>query len=184
MNHAITTKEPNFMRVTPLALALAGFVALAVPAAADPIDDCNSNTPQYIIDGCTKLIDEGKADNDALAIAHFNRANALDDKGDHDAALADYDQSIKLKPDYVDSYLNRGLVHVEKKDYDSAIADFNRAIALKPNFARAFYARGRAYEAKGDLQQAVAGYEEAAKLAPNNKVVQKRLAEVKQKLGQ
>ena len=106
------------MRVTPLALALAGFVALAAPAAADPIDDCNSNTPQYVIDGCTKLIDEGKANNDALAIAHFNRANALDDKGDHDAAIADYDQAIKLKPDYVDSYLNRGLVHEGKKDYD------------------------------------------------------------------
>lgn len=172
------------MRVTPLALAFAGLVALAAPAVADPIDDCNSNTPQYIIDGCTQLIEDGKTNKDALAIAHFNRANALDDKGDQDAALADYNESIKLKPDYVDSYLNRGLVHEEKKDYDSAIADFNRAIALKPDFARAFYARGRAYEAKGDLQQALAGYEEAAKLAPKNKIVQKKLAEVKQKLGQ
>ena len=30
------------------------------------------------------------------------------------------DQSIKLKRGYVDSYLNRGLVHEDKKDYDSA----------------------------------------------------------------
>ena len=118
------------------------------------------------------------------ADAFAGRGMAYARLAQHQKAAADFDQAIKLKPDYVDSYLNRGLVYEEKKDYDSAIADFNRAIALKPNFARAFYARGRAYEAKGDLQQAVAGYEEAAKLAPNNKVVQKRLAEVKQKLGQ
>lgn len=174
------------MRANPLALALAIATLTVLPAAgfADPIDDCNSNTPDYIIDGCTKLIDGDKTSDEAKAIAYFNRANALDDKGDLDAAIADYTASIKLKGDYVDSYLNRGLSYAEKKDYDSAIADFNRALALKPDAARILYARSRAYENKGDLQQALAGYEEAAKLAPKNKAIQKRLGEVKQKLGQ
>lgn len=172
------------MRVIPLALALAALVVLPAQGFANPIDDCNSNTPDYIIDGCTKLIDGDNTNDEAKAIAYFNRANALDDKGDHDAAIADYTASIKLKGDYVDTYLNRGLAYFDKKDYDSAIADFNRAIALQPDFARAFYARARVYEDKGDLQQALAGYEEAAKLAPSNKLIQQRLAEVKQKLGQ
>jgi tetratricopeptide (TPR) repeat protein len=172
------------MRVTPLALALATLMVLPAPGFADPIDDCNSNTPEYIIQGCTTLIDGGKTSDEALAVAHFNRANALDDKGDHDGAIADYTASIKLKPDYVDTYLNRGLAYQDKKDYENALADFTRAIALKPDFARAFYARARVYDEQGDLQQALAGYEEAAKYAPNNQDVQKRLAEVKQKLGQ
>lgn len=174
------------MRVNPLAIALALATLTLLPAQslADPIDDCNSNTPEYIIDGCTKLIDGDNTSDEARAIAYFNRANALDDKGDHDAAIADYTASIKLKDDYVDSYLNRGLAYFDNKDYDSAVDDFNRAIALKPDFARAFYARARVYEDKGDLPQALAGYEEAAKLAPKNKLIQKRLAEVKQKLGQ
>lgn len=178
-----TTEEPTFMRVTTLAIAFASLVLLAPPVFADPIDDCNSNTPDYIIDGCTKLIDGGKTSDDALAIAYFNRANALDDKGEHDAAIADYTASIKLKADYVDSYLNRGLSYFDKKDYQNAIADFTRAIALKPDFARAFYARARVYEEQGDLKQALAGYAEAAKYAPSNKAVQKKLAEVKQRLG-
>lgn len=172
------------MRVIPLALALATLVVFPAQGFADPIDDCNSNTPDYIIDGCTKLIDGGKTSDEAKAIAYFNRANALDDKGDHDAAIADYTASIKLKGDYIDTYLNRGLVYASKKNYDSAIADFNRAIALQPDFARAFYARARVYEDKGDLQQALAGYEEAAKLAPDNQSIANRIAEVKQKLGQ
>lgn len=172
------------MRVIPLALALATLVVLPAQGFADPVDDCNSNTPDYIIDGCTKLIDGEKTSDDAKAIAYFNRANALDDRGDVDAAIADYTASIKLKGDYVDTYLNRGLSYAKKKDYESAIADFNRAIALKPDAPRILFARSRAYEEKGDLQQALAGYEEVAKMAPNNKMIQKRLAEVKQKLGQ
>lgn len=172
------------MRLVPFALALAALLVLPAQGFADPIDDCNSNTPDYIIDGCTKLIDGDKTGDEAKAIAYFNRANALDDKGDRDAAIADYTASIKLKADYVESYLNRGLTYAKKKDYDSAIADFTRAIALKPDFDFAFFVRARAYEEKGELKQALAGYEEAAKLAPKNKVIQKRIAEVKQKLGQ
>lgn len=172
------------MRVTTLALAFAGLLALSAPSHADPIDDCNSNTPDYIIDGCTKLIDGDKTSDEARAIAYFNRANALDDQGNQDAAIADYTASIKLKADYPDTYLNRGLSYAKKKDFDSAIADFTRAIALKPDFARAFFVRARAYEEQGNLQQALSGYEEAAKLAPNNKAIQNRIAELKQELGQ
>ena len=57
-------------------------------------------------------------------------------------------------------------------------------IALDPNYAKAYYSRARVYQSKGDLKQALAGYEEAAKLAPDNKKVQEKIAEVKQKLGQ
>jgi len=172
------------MRVTPFAIALATLVLLPAQGHADAIADCNSDKPEAIIKGCTELIDAGKTSNDALAVAYFNRGNALDDQGDHDGAIADYTASIKLKPDYVDTYLNRGLAYQDKKDYKNALADFTRAIALKPDFPRAYYARARAYEDKGDLKQALAGYEEAAKLAPKNKAIQKRLAEVKQQLGQ
>ena len=33
---------------------------------------------------------------------------AYGDKGDYDRAIADYDQAIQLKPDFVDAYNNRG----------------------------------------------------------------------------
>lgn len=172
------------MRATPFALALAVLVLLPAPGHADAIADCNGDQPDAVITGCGALIDGGKAGDEALAVAYFNRGNALDDQGDHDAAIADYTASIKLKPDYVDTYLNRGLAYQGKKNYEEALADFTRAIALKPDFARAFYARARVYEEQGELKQALAGYEEAAKLAPNNKTIPKRIAEVKQKLGQ
>ena len=172
------------MRATTLALALTALTILPAQGFADAIADCNSDQSDTIISGCTQLIKSGKTNKDALAIAYFNRGNAYDDNGDHDGAIADYTASIKLKADYTDSYFNRGFSYEAKKDYDNAIADYTRVIALDPQYAKAYYSRARAYQAKGDLKQALAGYEEAAKLAPDNQAVQKKIAEVKQLLGQ
>ena len=172
------------MRATTPALVLASLLALSAQASADPVADCNSDQPMVIIKGCSQLIDGGKTNSDALAIAYFNRGNAYDDHGDHDRAVEDYTASIKLKADYPDSYFNRAFAYEGMKDYDSAIADYTRVIALVPDYAKAYYGRARVYETKGELKQALAGYEEAAKLAPSNKAVQKKIAEVKQKLGQ
>ena len=172
------------MRSTTLALAFAALLALPAAALADDIADCNSDQPDTVIKGCTQLIKAGNANNDALAIAFFNRGNAFDDNGDHDGAIADYTQSIKLKADDPNVFLNRGLSYMAKQDFDSALADFNQAVQLKPKFPRAIYNQGRAYEGKGDLKQALATYERAAALAPNNQNVAKKVTELKQKLGQ
>ena len=44
--------------------------------------------------------------------------------------MADYDQAIKLNPDYAIAFRNRGIAKQKKGDNDEAIADFNRAIKL------------------------------------------------------
>jgi tetratricopeptide (TPR) repeat protein len=172
------------MRATTLALAFASLLALSSQGVADPIADCNSDKPDAVIQGCSQLIDGGKLGAEAMAVAYFNRANAYDDSGDHDSAIADYSAAIKLQPEYIDCYFNRGIAYENKKDYDNAIADYTRVIALAPDYAKAYYGRARVYEDKGDFAQALAGYEEASRLAPNNAAVKKRIAEVKQKMGQ
>ncbi len=172
------------MRPTTIALAITMLLALPAATWADDISDCNSDKPDVVIQGCSKIIDAGKASSDAMAVTYFNRANAYGDTGDHDSAIADYTQSIKLRPDYVDSYFNRGLTHEDMKDYDGAIADFTQAIKIDPQYAKAYFGRARAYESKGDFKQALAGYEETAKLAPNNATVLKKISDMKQKLGE
>lgn len=172
------------MRATTFALALATLVVLPAHAFADAIEDCNSDKPETVISGCTTLIDAGKTGKDALTVAYFNRGNAYDDSGDHDAAIADYTTALKIKNDYSDAYFNRGFAYEAKGDYDNAIADYTRVIALAPDYAKAYYSRGRVYEAKGDLKQALTGYQEAARLAPGNAAVLKKIAEVNKKLGE
>lgn len=172
------------MRVTTLALSLAGLLALASPAMADPVADCNGDQTDLIIKGCTDIIKAGKSPDDALAIVYFNRANAYDDSGDESGAIADYTQSIKLKADYPPTYVNRAMTYEKTGDLDNAIADYKAAIKLAPDFAKARFGLARAYEGKGDFKQALAGYQEVLKLAPNSKTVQEKVAEMKKKLGQ
>ena len=89
-------------------------------------------------------------------------------KKDYDNAIADYNQAIKLNPNYVDAYYNRGVAYSEKGDYNSAIADLNQTIKLDPNYARAYTERGFAYLGKGDYDSAIADCNQAIKLNPND----------------
>ena len=47
-----------------------------------------------------------------------------------DGAIADYNQAIKINPNYALAYNNRGNIKRTKGDIDGAIADFDRAIKL------------------------------------------------------
>ena len=89
-------------------------------------------------------------------------------KRDHDKAIADYNEAIRLKPDFAEAYNARGNAYDEKGDHDKAIADYNEAIRLKPGLAEAYYNRGLAYRRKGDLDKAIADYTEAIRLKPDN----------------
>jgi tetratricopeptide (TPR) repeat protein len=46
--------------------------------------------------GCTAVISSGKT----LAMLYFKRGNAYDNKGDHDRAIAGFDEAIRLDPKY------------------------------------------------------------------------------------
>ncbi|MBO0800453.1 MAG: tetratricopeptide repeat protein [Blastocatellia bacterium] len=55
------------------------------------------------------------------AIAFCNRCFAYSRKSEHDRAIADCDQAIRLDQKYVYAYVNRGFAYQSKGDYDRAI---------------------------------------------------------------
>ena len=152
-------------------LALAAFVGFASPviAADRDWDACKQSVQDWDkeIAGCSAVLSRSRITNGDRAFALNNRGFAYDVKGDHDRAIADYNEAIRLKPDDAAVFNNRGFVYDKMGDHDRAIADYNEAIRLKPDLANAFNNRGATYEAKGDHDRAIADYAQAVHLKPD-----------------
>jgi lipoprotein NlpI len=86
--------------------------------------------------------------------------------GDLDAALADFNKAVELKPDNATAYDDRGIVKRAKGDLDGALADYNKCIELKPDDTYAYNNRGLLRKARGDLDGALADYNKSIELNP------------------
>src|SRR5579859_5038205 len=102
------------------------------------------------------------------ANAHFDRGFALYEKGDHDGAIAEYREAIRLRPDYAEAHYNLGIALSGKGDLDGAIGEYRQAIRLKPEDATAHYNLGTALWGKGDRDGAIGEYRQAIRLKPED----------------
>jgi lipoprotein NlpI len=82
--------------------------------------------------------------------------------------MADYNEAIRIDPEYVLAFNNRGNVYRGKGDVARAIADFDTAIRLDPKEFVTYYNRGLARLFSGALPGARADFEQARALDPNN----------------
>jgi tetratricopeptide (TPR) repeat protein len=81
-----------------------------------------------------------------------------------DQALAEYQETIKIKPDYAKGYYNIGGVYREEKKTDEAIVSFQKALEINPNFADAHYSLAVIYYEKQEFKLAVEHCDQAGKL--------------------
>ena len=120
-----------------------------------------------------------------LVEAYINRGAAKAALGQSDAAIADYNEAIRLKPDFYDeairlkpddaeAYYKRGNAKGALGQLDAAIADYDEAIRLKPDYAEAYSKRGivkgvlRQLDAAiADLDEAIADFDKAIRLKPD-----------------
>jgi tetratricopeptide (TPR) repeat protein len=111
----------------------------------------------------------------ALAVAYNHRGwvynirgLAYDSKGEHDRAIADYDEAIRLDPKNAKAYYNRGASYYDRGELDRALTDYGEATRLDPKDADTYVNRGLAYDRKGEHDRAIADYDEAIRLDPND----------------
>ncbi len=154
-------------------------------------------------DRAAKLVEQGKlpeadqldriaADDFRAAIeyapnnwrTHHNYAISLAMKGSYNRAIDELNVAIDLKPDYANSFFNRGELFFELEDYASAIKDYTQAIELKSDDAQYFNSRGHSKFMLQAHSDALLDYERAVELNPKNAAFQTDLADAYQYVGQ
>ena len=103
-----------------------------------------------------------------LGIIYQNRRDKADNSQEktqyNQKAIEHFTNAIKLKPDFAETYKNRGVAYDFKGDYDRAIEDYSTMIKLTPNDAAAYNNRGNTCLNKGDYPHAIEDYTQAIKL--------------------
>ncbi|WP_434685085.1 tetratricopeptide repeat protein [Pseudanabaena minima] len=88
----------------------------------------------------------------------------LAQKGKLESAIACWQASISLHPEYIDAYYNMGISQVEAGNLEDAIASFQTTIELDPSHANALYNLGLALSRQDKLDEAIAAYDRAFEL--------------------
>lgn len=134
-----------------------------------------------------KPLVEGKSPS---AFAYIDWAITKFEQERYESAIGDYDEAIKLKPNFAEVYVMRGEVKYKLGDYKSAIVDFDKGIELKPetvetdyHLAYAYGYRGLAKSDLGDYKSAISDFDAAIRLVPDDAQVYSNRGLAKHLLG-
>jgi serine/threonine protein kinase len=157
-----------------LAACLASRADRRPPDAATLVDRMAGCGPDGLVlqkEKGTDLIDASDASSldSNKALEHLAYGNAYYEKGDHEEAMKEADEAIRLDPKNELAYMLRGLLWYEK-DLDRAIQEFDEIIRLKPNFLEAYFVRSRVLRENKEYDRAVKDCDEAIRLDPKSGV--------------
>jgi len=100
-------------------------------------------------------------------LALYGRADARLQRRDYDGAVTDYDESIRIIPDFAEAHIYRATVLYQKKDAAAAQAAFTRVIERGLLLPAAYNGRGwTRVELLGDLDGGIADLTEAIRIMP------------------
>ena len=111
-------------------------------------------------------------------VNELSKGNDYSFRKDYEQALQAYDSALRLDPQLVEAYNNRGIVKFELKQYSSAVADYTQALQFKPNYADALNNRGNAYIALEQFSNAEKDLKAALKLNDKSAVIHNNLGSV------
>jgi tetratricopeptide (TPR) repeat protein len=97
----------------------------------------------------------------------FVAAGHQSQKGDYQSAIANYNRTLSLNPNFGEVYFRRGIARSSVKDWRGAVADYTQAIALNPQHAEAYIHRGNIRNILADWQGAKSDFDLALMFNPS-----------------
>jgi tetratricopeptide (TPR) repeat protein len=101
-----------------------------------------------------------------LVRPHNNLAEAYDKLELYDKAIAGFESTLKIDPNYIFGLSNIGNIYGKKEEYWKAIEYFEKALAIKSDYAPAHYNLAKAFHKVGQPQKALEHYRSAVRYNP------------------
>jgi protein O-mannosyl-transferase len=105
------------------------------------------------------------------------------DRGELEAARADFERAVELNPDSPDARLTRGTYRLRTRQFAGALEDLDRALAIDPAYASAYTLRGWVRAVLRCFAQALGDCEQAVKLNPADDIAWINTGAVYRELG-
>jgi len=96
---------------------------------------------------------------------HMQKGLAFHKQQQYDAAVREFTEAIRVRPEMTDAYLYRGIALYAAGQLEASITDFNKVLELRPESATVYLYRGDSYLALGQRSRAVDDYQQALTLA-------------------
>ena len=100
-------------------------------------------------------------------LADFEIGNILVTRGQIDSALAYFQKTTEILPDYADGWLNLALAYDHRKSYPEALNAYRKSIDLDPENAVAYYNLGLTLGKVGLLNEAAESFRIALDIKPD-----------------
>ncbi len=137
-----------------------------VSGLAIPIDTFTQIASQFNLDLGTRSPVVGVSE--PAADDFFLTAGTKSQQGDYLGAIADYDRTLAMNPQFGEVYFRRGIARSLLKDWQGAETDYTQAIAIEPRYPEAHLHRGSVRNSLNDWRGAKSDFDAAIALNPNS----------------
>ena len=108
------------------------------------------------------------------SVDHYNQGVEADNRGDSTLAFREYQEAVRLRPDFADAHCNMGIILKDRGRLDESLKEYREAVRYNPGLTQVYNNIAVVYYMKRDYAHAWAELHKAQKLGyvPDSSFIQ------------